>query len=106
MAFVQMASVFVLSSWFEGMPNSLLHAYSIGVPCVATDCECGPSEIFSYSGCSRLVPVNDEPAMTLAIFDLLKIASVPTRNSQLLFDYSLANVCDKYEIALGLREPV
>jgi len=60
--------VFVLSSLFEGIPNSLIEAMSVGIPCVATDCTPGgPAFLFDDEKRGILVPVRDPVAMANAI---------------------------------------
>ena len=62
------AKMFVLSSDYEGISNSLLEAMAMGLPCVATDCPCGGSRMLINDGISGLLtPVNDEKAFCAAM---------------------------------------
>lgn len=54
------AKMFLLTSDYEGMPNGLLEAFAMGVPCIATDCPCGgPAMIISDKRDGFLVEPND-----------------------------------------------
>jgi len=60
--------IFVLSSNYEGMPNSLLEALACGLVCISTDCPAGGSrELIIKNQNELLVPVNDLSSMTMAI---------------------------------------
>ena len=69
---VSEASLFVLSSEFEGIPNVLMEAMAMGVPCISTDCPCGGPALLTGNGCRGvLVPVRDAKAMADAICSVL-----------------------------------
>ena len=54
------SSIFVLSSIYEGMPNSLLEALSAGIPCLSTDCPAGaPKDLKNKGFCLELSGLDD-----------------------------------------------
>lgn len=54
------ASLFVLSSNYEGMPNALMEAMALGVPSIATDCDGGGARYLIEDGKNGLlVPTKD-----------------------------------------------
>lgn len=70
-AYMSRASVFVLSSAWEGLPTVLIEAMAVGVPVVSTDCESGPSEILDNGKYGSLTPVGDSNALAEAILSTL-----------------------------------
>lgn len=104
-SYMKRASVFVLSSRYEGLPNALLQALAVGTAVVATDCPSGPSEILEGGRWGRLVPVSDVEAMARAIVDGLdgKLERPPL--SMIIKRYGLETIAAQYlEVLLPDRQ--
>lgn len=69
---LQTSGIYVSSSNWEGISNSLIEALAIGIPTIATDCPVGGSRMFIQNMENGiLIKINDENAL---IDGLLKIA--------------------------------
>lgn len=67
------ADLFVLSSDFEGMPNALMEAMALGLPCISTDCAGGGArELISDMENGLLVQCNDIERLSDAIKVVLR----------------------------------
>ena len=71
-SYMAKSQVFVLSSYYEGLPSVLVEAMACGTPIVSTDCPSGPREILDNGRLGRLVPINDYKEMAKAIIETLK----------------------------------
>lgn len=87
-------AMFISSSDFEGMSNSMLEAMAMGLPCVCTDCPAGGARAVINDGENGLLtPVGDAHALYLAI---KKIAENP----------ELANKLSKNSVKIRYEQSV
>lgn len=95
------ASVFALSSAWEGLPTVLIEAMALKTPVVSTDCESGPSEILAGGKYGHLVPVNDSKALADAILQVLS-GNSKSVDSSWLAQFTLETATQKYLSILGV----
>ena len=66
------ADIYVLSSNYEGMPNTLLESMAIGIACISTNCETGPSEMIINKKNGYLIPINNKEALKEKLISLIE----------------------------------
>ena len=59
--------LFILSSNYEGMPNALMEAMAVGLPCISTDCPTGPSDLIQNKENGILIKSNEVGELASAI---------------------------------------
>lgn len=99
---IQDASIFVLPSNSEGMPNSLLEAMALGIPSISTDCPIGgPSVIVNNNENGVLIPMNDENALISAIERIINdkdfADKISKNGTHVVDDFNTEKVCKEWE---------
>jgi glycosyltransferase involved in cell wall biosynthesis len=89
------ATVFTLSSVWEGLSNVLIEAMALGTPVVSTDCQSGPAEVLGNGKYGSLVPVGDSEILAQSIMQILNSNSQPV-DSDWLEQFTLQASTQKY----------
>jgi glycosyltransferase involved in cell wall biosynthesis len=101
--YVANASLFIMSSLWEGFGNVLIEALAVGTPVLSTNCPSGPSEIINHNDYGILVePDNvDRLAEEMIKFNPNNYDSKKLKNRA--EEYSSYNITRIYEEKLNLR---
>ncbi|MGM0676615.1 MAG: glycosyltransferase [Pseudomonadota bacterium] len=97
------ASLFVLSSAWEGAPNVLMEAMALGTPVVATDCLSGPREILQRGKLGPLVPVANPEALAQAMAHTLANPPKPETLQEGVQPYQIVESSRKYLQCIGVH---
>lgn len=101
------SAMFILSSNYEGISNSMIEALGLGVPVIATDCPVGGSRMYIEDGVNGLlIPVNDREALTKAMKRIADDSELSNRLSnngiEIREKYSLQKIADKFLEEAGI----
>ena len=99
-AYMSRATVFVLSSLLEGLPNALIEALACGCPVVSTNCRSGPQEILANGNFGALVPVGDDLAMADAILSTIEHPPNSERLRARAAEFDINTIAGQYLHAL------
>ena len=95
--FLRSASLFVLSSRWEGFSNVLTEALAAGTPIVATNCSGSPREVLDNGRLGRLVEVGNPIALANAIAGELGRPSTTTEERKLAaLQYESGKIAAEY----------
>ena len=101
------AGAFVLASRYEGFPNALLEAMACGLPCVATACDSGPTEIIRDGVDGVLVPPEDVDALAealrLLVSDDARRTRLGRRATEVTSRFSREAFFARWDTVVGLR---
>ncbi len=72
--FYKQASIFCLSSRYEGFGMVVLEAQAFGLPVVSFECDCGPSDLIQHGKNGYLVPSEDIDALSKSLSKMMSLS--------------------------------
>jgi len=94
------AKLFILPSIYEGLGNVLIDAVNYSIPCIATNCKSGPSEILDHGKGGYIVPINDYNSLAQKMTFAVKNKNITNQkikfSKKRLFRFNSESQCAKY----------
>ena len=94
-AYMSEASLYVMSSRWEGLPTVIIEALYCGVPIVSTDCPSGPREILADGKYGGLAPLQN-PAVLAEMIRMALAGNAPKPTRESWQPYELETIVDQY----------
>lgn len=95
------ADAYVMTSLFEGFPNTLLESLTCGVPSLAVDCMTGPRELIETDVNGLLVPQDDPAALVAGLDRLMGDADLRARLAARAVEaretYAVERIAERWE---------
>ena len=95
-SYLSNADIFVLNSYYEGMPSILVEAVSTDISIISTDCNHGPRELLNNVDNCRLIEVNNENQLIDAINHFSRIRKTKRKKVEHLQEFFIEDSMSKY----------
>lgn len=91
--YLKKSDLFILSSLYEGSPNTLIEALTFGLKIISTNCKTGPKEILKKEKFGKLFKVGDYKQLSKLIINTKK-----NTKKKVIFDsrFDYENMLNKY----------
>jgi len=98
---IKNASIYVSSSDFEGISNSMLEALAMGIPSICTDCPVGGAAmVIENNKNGILIPVGDVKALSGAMLKIIEDKEfanlLSTEAVKVRKKYDVSKICKKW----------
>ena len=99
---INRAMIYVSSSNYEGISNSMIEALAMGVPCICTDCPVGGAKMMIENHINGvLVPVGDFQKMYIEMLNIIENddfrANISREAIKIRDIYSIIKITDMWE---------
>ncbi|UHM89924.1 glycosyltransferase family 4 protein [Rahnella victoriana] len=94
------SNIYLMTSRFEGLPMVLIEAKTLGLPCIAFDCQTGPAEIIHDSEDGFLIPEGDNQKFVERLEQLMRdpvlLDKMSRTSSKYAERYSISSVREQW----------